>query len=524
MEDSKVTLTDSHFNLDFLNETVESPKVSGKMPYKVLIVDDDFEMHNATRLLLRNFQFEERGLQLLSAYSGQEAIEILKAMDDIALVFLDVVMEENDSGLKVVDYIRKVLKNVNIRIVLRTGQPGEAPEERIIAEYDINDFRLKTELTVQRLYTSVYEALRSYRDLMALEHQRKGLEQIVSISAHFFTLTSIEDFYSCILDQIIAFKSPEASAIYFREKRDTGGIIFLDDQTFGTIIAATGKFSDTIGKNIQDVEAVRWILEKAVALESGDDDAVLPLESGYLVYKSSRAGFRSFIYVEGPDLNLDTNMIRIFLNNYSLALDNYMINQRKLQTQKEIITILGDTIEARYPELGSHVKRVGLIAGILAMGLSDELVEVVEISGMIHDIGKIAIPTDILKKPGPLSDDEFNLVKNHGERGSEILGRSSLEILKWSAEIARHHHEWHDGNGYPKGLSGDDIPLPAQIVSVADVFDSLTHQSAYKSAWPIEKAIAYIVEKNGEQFDPAVIKAFVSNIDSIRNILDEDAK
>lgn len=525
MNNRTVQLNKEDYNLEFLEETlpVEEPSGVKKKPFKIIIADDDLEMHSATKMLLRKFKFEGHGLELYETFSGAETIELLKKEQGFALILLDVVMEENDSGLKVVDFIRKVQGNKKIRIILRTGQPGEAPEERIIVEYDINDYRLKTELTVQRLFTSIYEALRSYRDLMELEHNRKGLEQIIDISSRLFTLSSIEDFYSCILDQLLGFRNSDASVVCFREQEENSGFIFLDRQTFGTIIAATGKYSDLIGKNVEDVLTVPEIMKKALEVREDKMDEIIPLETGYLIYKAGKSGFKSFIYVEGPDLDLNLNLIRVFLTNYSLALDNFLMNQQMLKTQKDIISTLGDTIEVRSKETGNHTRRVGRFTVMLAkaLGMSEEVCSILEVASTLHDVGKIGIPDAILTKPGKLDVDEFEVIKGHSEIGFHMLESSDLEILRWAAEISRYHHERYDGNGYPTGRKGEDIPINARIVGLADVFDALTHARCYKEAWTFQQALEYVIANSGSQFDPVLVDAFVKNAAEVRKILEE---
>lgn len=155
-----------------------------KTPWKVLIVDDDEEIHFITKLALKDFVFDGRKLEFISAFSGEEAKKIIKEHKDIALVLLDVVMEDDNAGLKVVKYIRDVEKNQIIRIILRTGQPGQAPESKVIIEYDINDYKTKTELTAQKLVSIIVTALRSYRDIISkikaqdmLSHKTKELQE-----------------------------------------------------------------------------------------------------------------------------------------------------------------------------------------------------------------------------------------------------------------------------------------------------------------------------------------------------------
>lgn len=143
--------------------------------WKVLVVDDETQVHDVTRLALKNFQFEDRSLEILSAYSGQEAQTVLEEHPDTAVLLLDVVMETNHAGLELVRYVRENLNNLSVRIILRTGQPGEAPETSVISGYDINDYKTKTELTQQKLFSTLVTAIRSYRDILSVEDGRQEI-------------------------------------------------------------------------------------------------------------------------------------------------------------------------------------------------------------------------------------------------------------------------------------------------------------------------------------------------------------
>ena len=146
--------------------------------WKLLIVDDEVEIHNITKLALRDFTVEGKSLTFLSAFSSQEAKQIIQDNSDIAMILLDVVMETEDAGLEVVKYIRDVLKNHLVRIILRTGQPGQFPEDVVIINYDINDYKSKTELTTQKLFTTVVTTLRVFRAFTTLEVSKRELEKV----------------------------------------------------------------------------------------------------------------------------------------------------------------------------------------------------------------------------------------------------------------------------------------------------------------------------------------------------------
>lgn len=168
----------------FSGEESDGLVIESLPPWRVLIVDDEPDVHSMTRMVLGDFVFEGRSLEFLSAYSGEESLLLLQKEPDVSVVLLDVVMETNTAGLDVAQQIRSQLNNQFIRIILRTGQPGFAPEYKVITELDINDYWQKAELTSQRLTTSMTTALRSYRDLLKIEHNRVSLAQLAMSVAH----------------------------------------------------------------------------------------------------------------------------------------------------------------------------------------------------------------------------------------------------------------------------------------------------------------------------------------------------
>ena len=183
-EASKNLLAGGDDELIFAEEDeVEEKPIAAS--WKILIVDDEIEIHNITKLALKEFTFENKLITFISAYSGKEAKEMLQAHRDIALILLDVVMETEEAGLELVKYIRDILDNQIVRIILRTGQPGQVPEDVVIVSYDINDYKTKTELTNNKLFTTVVTALRAFRSLTQIEASKSELEKIAAASARF---------------------------------------------------------------------------------------------------------------------------------------------------------------------------------------------------------------------------------------------------------------------------------------------------------------------------------------------------
>jgi putative two-component system response regulator len=178
----------------------------------------------------------------------------------------------------------------------------------------------------------------------------------------------------------------------------------------------------------------------------------------------------------------------------------------------ETLERLAVAAEFRDDDTGEHTRRVARTACLLArvMRVPDEDVERLALAAPLHDVGKIAVPDAVLLKPGSLTRAEYQLVQRHVVVGGEILGGSSSPVLRTAAEIALHHHERWDGRGYPAGLTGNEVPLLARLVAVADVYDALTHRRPYKEAWPVDAAVGEILEQAAGHFDPDVVAAFAT--------------
>lgn len=513
------------FNLDFLvDDDIKEEVRESKEKFKVVIADDDDEVHKLTKMILEDFRFDGVGLEFIDTYSGEETKAYFKEHDDIALVFLDVVMEKDSSGLEVVKYIRDELKNNFVRIVLRTGQPGKAPEEKIIAEYDINDYKSKTELTVQKLYTTLYSGLRSYRDLRIIDNNKKGLEQVIDASTDLFKYTSFNKFVGGILYQLTSLLDFERDAFYSRKVDATNeGFIALKNNSQNLIFAGTGKYKACIGQTVDD------ILEEEVKskIQSLSENEVRFYENLYIGHHKGPNNIDNYIYMEGTDgiSDMDKSLIKIFLTNFSIAFDNYQLNKDIYDTQKEIIFTLGEMVEKRHETTANHVRRVSEIAYVLAKyyGVDEEECDLIKVAVPMHDVGKIAIPDRILLKPDKLTYEEFEIMKTHAEIGHKILSSSSKPLLQLAARIALEHHERWDGTGYPLGKKGEEIFLAARVATVADVFDALTHDRCYKEAWSIDQTLDFIKTNSGTMFEPKIVDILFEHVHELVRIMEKYA-
>jgi HD-GYP domain-containing protein (c-di-GMP phosphodiesterase class II)/CHASE2 domain-containing sensor protein len=182
------------------------------------------------------------------------------------------------------------------------------------------------------------------------------------------------------------------------------------------------------------------------------------------------------------------------------------------QTQLEIVSRLGRAVESRDTDTGLHIDRMAALSERLALaaGLPEADAELLGHAAVLHDVGKLGIPDRVLRKPGRFDEEERAVMESHAAIGADILAGSRSGLIQLAAVIARCHHERWDGSGYPDGLRGEEIPLPARICAIADVFDALLSPRPYKPAWPVEAALAELRDQRGRHFDPALVDAFLA--------------
>ncbi len=225
--------------------------------------------------------------------------------------------------------------------------------------------------------------------------------------------------------------------------------------------------------------------------------------------------------------HLDLYRAKKILENNNLTLKTKLrIERQRIETeleesQKEMIFVLTELVESVSDETGKHIHRVAEYSRLLAHyhpSISEEDADIIFYASPMHDIGKMGIPKEILHKKGALTEEEYKVMKTHTTIAHTYLKHPNRKIMKAADIIAYEHHEKYNGEGYPRGLKGEEIHIFGRIVAIADVFDALTHKRIYKDAWSIDEAVAYIKDRSAKQFDPQLVEIFCKNINEFRMI------
>ena len=287
-----------------------------RLPWKILIVDDEPDIHTLTRLGLNNFEFATRPLQLFEALSAQTAREILVTEADIAVAIIDIVMETDDAGLKLIDFIRKELNNRLTRLIIRTGQQEVAPAKEIIEHYDIDDYKDKTELTIHKLYTTIRSALKSYHDLSILDTNRKALKKILDVAPELYHPQSIHQFFSGVLEQIIGLCNLGEHSLISTVSH--GLLITTADTQNFTIQSRAGRFTQTADSEAKMISKIclDYLHGNLTETSFPVNAVVIPLKGHNQLI--------GFVYLENAQhlSPADYDLIHIMTNQCTAALEN----------------------------------------------------------------------------------------------------------------------------------------------------------------------------------------------------------
>ena len=375
-------------------------------PWKILVVDDEEEVHRVTRLALSSFEVLGRPLQLIDAYTGQESVRIMREQPDIALILMDVVMETEHAGLDAVMAIRQELGNRFVRIILRTGQPGQAPELEVVRQYDINDYKEKTELTRTKLYTALLTGLSLYRELLAMEDNRQGLQQIIEGCTDIFQAQSLLEFQRGLLVQLTALLHASKDAFVAK----SGGLSVDASSSALRICAATGRFQAAEGELAEtvldqsDMQRINHILQ-GKAYDLGSRHFVAHFVS------SQKADHIVYLCSEEPFSRADTQLVELFCRHVAVAFDNLAMSEDLLQSKHRVIQELLATTGVRGAEdpAARRVRRMCRCLGKL-LKLSAGNIEALELAAGLPDNGRDQQAKDLLAG------------KPHGREGILVSG------------------------------------------------------------------------------------------------------
>ncbi|MDD0838865.1 EAL domain-containing protein [Curvibacter sp. HBC61] len=295
-----------------------------RLPWRILIVDDDRDVHESTSYALRGLEIVGRKLQLLHAYSSVEGLDVLRQESDVAVILLDVVMETEHAGLAMVDSIRNGLKLQNTRIILRTGQPGQAPEIETIRQYDINDYKTKSELTRGKLYATLTAAIRSYDQLRRLDASRRGLEKIVAASHHFIAEQGLQTFAEGVITQMASLMGLDPEGLVCASVMPTSPGEAAGDYI---VIAAAGPYSHLMQKRITDIDNPDIVAQLTRSLT--ERRSVVGHNSLTLFFAGrDQQDFAAFVAASQPLREVDHHLLEVFCTNIALCASNVTLFDR----------------------------------------------------------------------------------------------------------------------------------------------------------------------------------------------------
>ena len=330
-------------------------------PWKIMIVDDDREVHAVTKVVLGDFVFDGRPVEFVNAYSAVEACKAFTGHPDTAVVLLDVVMETDDAGLRCVEFIRNTIGNKQVRIILRTGQPGQAPERQVIVDYDINDYKAKNELTAQKLFTSVVAALRSYQHIVSIDLSRRGLEKIIDGSASLFEQQSMGQFVEGVLMQLHSLIQGATGSLLCTIGSVEGGKASGEFR----VLASSEPFSPEAGRPLDEILPVDAMDDIRAAFREGRN--VYCNDHSVIVFRSRNHSI-SVVYLEGhaPLSDVDRGLLEIFCSKVAIAFDNVYLYEQVLNSQKATVYALGKLAEFKDEITGQHVRRIERLTAMIA--------------------------------------------------------------------------------------------------------------------------------------------------------------
>lgn len=374
----KVEAQDSD-ELMFSEESTPKDAGSTNRVWYVAIVDDDEDVHQATKFAMLDVVILGRRIEFVHAYSNQEARELFARQGDIAVVLLDVVMETERAGLELVGHIRETLKWLDTRIILRTGQPGYAPEEDAIRDYDINDYKTKSELTRKKLLTTLTASIRSYDLIRTIDASRRGLHQIITSGASFAVEDGIQTFASGVVTQLAALCGVPSEGLICAQADSTNEAGVAEQFS---IVASAGQYSNLMNASIEELgnDRIREAFKKVLTTRTS------VIENNFMTLYFSGHGNRpmaAFVDLPHSLSSVDHQLLEVFCQNFGVCLDNLsLVSQLKSHAYRDQFLLLPNRLKF-ISEIDAVIER-GEKSKVVVLVDIDDFAETNDVLGHIY--------------------------------------------------------------------------------------------------------------------------------------------
>jgi signal transduction histidine kinase/DNA-binding NarL/FixJ family response regulator len=383
--------------------------------WKIAIIDDDHAVHDGTRFALSDYRLNGQGLEILSAYSAADGRQLLRSHPDVAVVLLDVIMETDTAGLDLVEFIREDLKNETVRIILRTGQPGQAPERRVIVDYDINDYKAKTELTADKLFTALTAALRSYLQLQRMVETRRGLEIIIEAASALFDFRSMQRLAEGVLTQVSSLLNVDCAGILVLREPDYS-------QEGFSVLAGSGCYSRFIGSDMSEIldQDLRRLVQEAFTRRRHEFS---PQRS--VLYIQTLSGREVVVVLEAARQLSDTDraLVEIFCSRFSIAFDNVILYEQlqranagleeRVAERTQDLTTANRRLAAQWARLRQANSFKSEILGTVAHDLKNPLSVI---------LGRTEILKELIAKAGALNGEAQAQIAHIRDAANRLTG------------------------------------------------------------------------------------------------------
>jgi signal transduction histidine kinase/DNA-binding NarL/FixJ family response regulator len=383
--------------------------------WKIAIIDDDHAVHDGTRFALSDYRLNGQGLEILSAYSAADGRQLLRSHPDVAVVLLDVIMETDTAGLDLVEFIREDLKTETVRIILRTGQPGQAPERRVIVDYDINDYKAKTELTADKLFTALTAALRSYLQLQRMVETRRGLEIIIEAASALFDFRSMQRLAEGVLTQVSSLLNVDCAGILVLREPDYS-------QEGFSVLAGSGCYSRFIGSDMSEIldQDLRRLVQEAFTRRRHEFS---PQRS--VLYIQTLSGREVVVVLEAARQLSDTDraLVEIFCSRFSIAFDNVILYEQlqranagleeRVAERTQDLTTANRRLAAQWARLRQANSFKSEILGTVAHDLKNPLSVI---------LGRTEILKELIAKAGALNGEAQAQIAHIRDAANRLTG------------------------------------------------------------------------------------------------------